>query len=90
MSHVVVNSVLIVDDNAMIRKLLCELFTSQAEFQVCGQAGDGREAIKKAQELEPDLMVMDLSMAMMSGLEAARVLKRLMPAMPVELTPHAG
>lgn len=46
---------------------------------MCGEARDGREAITKAQQLRPDLVILDLSMPVMNGLDAARVLKRLMP-----------
>ena len=77
-------SVLVVDDNAVIRQALCRTFTSEADFEVCGEAESGRDAIEKAQALHPDLIVMDLSMpAMMNGIEAARALKTLMPMVPV-------
>ena len=76
-------SVLIVDDYAAIRRGLCELFALQAEFDVCGDAENGREAIAKAQQLHPDLIVMDLSMPVMNGLDAARILRRLMPQVPI-------
>jgi len=75
-------SVLIVDDNAFIRHALCELF-EEADFEVSGEAENGREAIKKAPELRPDLIVLDLLMPVMNGLDAARVLKRLMPTVPL-------
>ncbi|HEV2730453.1 MAG TPA: response regulator [Terriglobales bacterium] len=76
-------AVLIVDDNAYIRKALCEIFKREVEFEVCGEAENGKEAIGKAQELLPDLIVLDLSMPVMNGLDAARVLKKLMPAVPL-------
>ena len=76
-------SVLIVDDVAIIRRALRELFTSEADFDVCGEAENGREAIEKAQELRPDLIVLDLSMPVMNGIDGARALRRLMPAVPL-------
>jgi two-component system, chemotaxis family, chemotaxis protein CheY len=76
-------AVLIVDDNAHIRKALCDLFKQEADFEVCGEAENGKEAIEKAQELRPDLIVLDLSMPVMNGLDAARGLKKLMPAVPL-------
>jgi two-component system, chemotaxis family, chemotaxis protein CheY len=76
-------SVLIVDDNALVRHALCEVFRQEADFEVCGEAENGKEAIEKAQGLRPDLIVLDLSMPVMNGLDAARVLKRLMPTVPV-------
>jgi DNA-binding NarL/FixJ family response regulator len=72
-------TVLIVDDNALIRQTLCEIFRRESDFQVCGEAENGKEAIEKAWELHPDLIVLDLSMPVMNGLEAAPVLKCLMP-----------
>jgi DNA-binding NarL/FixJ family response regulator len=76
-------SVLVVDDNASIRQALCRVFTSEAELALCGEAENGREAIEKAQALHPDLIVMDLSMPVMNGIDAARTLKALMPMVPV-------
>lgn len=76
-------SVLIVDDNALIRQALCEFFVREGDFDVCGEAENGMEAIEKAQRLHPDLIVTDLSMPGMNGLEETRVLKKLMPAVPV-------
>jgi DNA-binding NarL/FixJ family response regulator len=76
-------SVLVVDDNASIRQALCRVFTSEAEFDLCGEAENGQEAIEKAQALHPDLIVMDLSMPVMNGIDAARTLKTLMPMVPV-------
>jgi DNA-binding NarL/FixJ family response regulator len=76
-------AVLIVDDNALIRQGLCELFKREADFEVCGEAENGREAIEKAQQLHPDLIVLDLSMPVMNGIEAARVLQDLMPTVPL-------
>jgi YesN/AraC family two-component response regulator len=55
-------SVLIVDDNSEVRRTLWRLFTQDEDFEVCGEAGNGREAIETAQELQPDLVVTDLSM----------------------------
>jgi chemotaxis response regulator CheB len=60
-------TVLIVDDNAYIRQALCDLFKREADFEVCGEAVNGKEAIAKARELHPDLIVLDLSMPVMNG-----------------------
>lgn len=76
-------SVLIVDDSAFIRQALCELFNRETDFEVSGEAENGKEAIAKAQKLCPDLIVLDLLMPVMNGLDAARVLKRLMPTVPL-------
>jgi len=78
-----IHSILIVDDSLFIREALCNLFEREADFDVCGEAGDGKEAIEKAQKLRPDLILLDLSMPVMNGLDATRVLKRMMPEVPV-------
>lgn len=80
----VAKSVLIVDDNAALRHALCTLFTS-TEFYVCSEAANGREAIEKAQAMLPDLIVMDLSMPVMNGLQAAAQLRKLLPDTPIIL-----
>jgi two-component system chemotaxis response regulator CheY len=76
-------TVLIVDDSPYVRQALCDLFKREADFEVCGEAENGKEAIARAQELHPDLIVLDLSMPVMNGLDAARELKRLMPTVPL-------
>jgi DNA-binding NarL/FixJ family response regulator len=83
-------TILIVDDNAHIRLALCELFKRESDFEVCGEAENGKEAIAKALELHPDLIVLDLSMPVMNGLDAARELKRLMPTVPLIMYSEFG
>jgi DNA-binding NarL/FixJ family response regulator len=73
-------SVLIVDDSAYVRQSLSDLFKREADFDVCGEAENGKDAIRQAQELRPDLIVLDLSMPVMNGFEAARILKQQMPS----------
>jgi len=79
----VAKTVLIVDDNESSRQALCELFQRQADFEICADAENGREAIEMAEQLLPDLIVLDVCMPVMNGLDAARVLKRIMPAVPL-------
>jgi DNA-binding NarL/FixJ family response regulator len=74
---------LVVDDSPAVRKIVCELFTCEGDFEVCGQAENGLEAVEKAYLLQPALIVTDLSMPLMNGLEETRILKKLMPALPV-------
>ena len=71
------------DDNAYIRHALCQVFKSEVDFAVCGEATNGKQAIDKALELHPDLIVLDLSMPVMNGLDAARILKQMMPLTPL-------
>lgn len=76
--------------HATIRRLLRSLFDSE-DFLVCGEAVNGLDAIEKAQELHPDLILLDLSMPIMNGLEAARQLTSLMPkARLMMLTNYTG
>lgn len=78
-------SVLIVDDHEAIRRGLRSLFRSHPEFFICGEAVDGLDAIQKAQQLSPDLVILDLAMPEMNGLEAAAALKYLLPDVPLFL-----
>ena len=71
-------AVLIADDNAFIRTALYEFFQREPDFIVCGVAENGREAIEEARRLHPDLIVLDMAMPVMNGLEAARWLKQIM------------
>jgi DNA-binding NarL/FixJ family response regulator len=82
-------SVLIVDDNFRVRQGLVRIFT-HAGFEVCGEAVNGWEAIEKAQTLSPGLIVMDVSMPGMNGIEAARSLRQLLPAVPIILLSDYG
>jgi DNA-binding NarL/FixJ family response regulator len=75
--------VLIVDDNRVVRQALRDLFTREGDFDVCGEAEDGRQGVEKAQMLQPDLIVTDLSMPVMNGIEETRILKKVMPTVPV-------
>lgn len=77
--------VLIADDDASIRRLLRRLIESHADWTVCGDAEDGQQAITKATELGPDVVVLDLAMPQMNGLQAAREISRNLPGIPMLL-----
>jgi DNA-binding NarL/FixJ family response regulator len=64
--------ILIADDHEIMRKGLRFVLSSRIDLQVCGEAASGLEAIAKSQQLEPDLILMDVSMPDMDGLEATR------------------
>jgi len=72
-------SVLLVDDVAEIRDLLHDVMKTSQEFVVVAEARDGREAIERATETQPDLILLDLSMPTMDGLEALPELRRISP-----------
>jgi len=71
--------ILIADDNEAVRLGVARLLTSKTGLTVCGEARDGAEALQKARELLPDVILLDFSMPGMNGLEAARVLRRELP-----------
>jgi DNA-binding NarL/FixJ family response regulator len=77
--------VLLVDDSAPTRGLVREALESRSGLEVCGEAGDGLEGVEKVLELEPDLVILDLSMPRMNGLQAALVLREIMPETPIIL-----
>jgi chemotaxis response regulator CheB len=68
--------VLLVDDSAIMRSMVRSLFESQPSFEVSGEAENGQEAIEKAANLKPDLIILDLAMPVMTGLDAAPVLRK--------------
>jgi len=78
-------SILIADDNRNIRYLLRVFVETQTSFKVCGEAVNGTDAIEKAQQLQPELILLDLSMPLMTGIEAASVLKRMLPQTKIVL-----
>jgi two-component system, chemotaxis family, chemotaxis protein CheY len=82
--------VLIVDDNPLVRKAVCGLLTSEGFF-VCGEAGDGAQAIEKAKQTLPDLILLDFVMPVMDGIRAAKALQQIVPHVPLILfTAHAS
>jgi len=79
----------IAEDHTILREGLCSLFKEREDLQVIGQAADGLEAIRCAQSLQPDLMLLDLSMPRTNGLEALQEIKRVSPGTKVlVLTVH--
>jgi DNA-binding NarL/FixJ family response regulator len=75
--------VLIVDDHIAMRRAVTRVLASQPNVVVCGEAENGQRAIEEAERLKPDLIVLDLSMPIMNGLEAARILRGMMPNIPI-------
>jgi DNA-binding NarL/FixJ family response regulator len=76
-------SILIVDDSSSIRRMLRAVLEVRSDWRVCGEAENGREAVDQALHLCPDLIVLDLSMPVMNGIQAARELQRLLPRVPI-------
>ena len=71
--------VLIADDHEVVRKGLCTLLQEQPGWVVAAEARDGREAVDKAKEVKPDVIVMDMSMPVLNGLEATRQIVKSLP-----------
>lgn len=81
---------LIVDDSAQVRRDLATLLPLAGEIEIVGAAADGQEAVELAQALRPAVVLLDLAMPVMSGYEAARQIKTLLPGCRlVALTVHA-
>jgi DNA-binding NarL/FixJ family response regulator len=64
--------VLVADDHEIVRKGVCALITSHPGWEVCGEACDGREAVRKVAQLKPDIVILDIGMPSLNGLEATR------------------
>ncbi len=67
--------ILVVDDNVLVRRGVIEILASRKNWEVCAEAQDGEEAIQKAQEFRPDVILLDISMPGMNGLEVARAIR---------------
>ena len=78
-------TILIVDENAYIRRELCEVFKRESDFEVCGEAENGLDAIEKTQQLHPNLIILDIAMPVMNGIDAARELRARVPTVPIIL-----
>jgi len=72
--------VMIADDHQLMREGLRALLASAADIAVIAEVGDGREAVRRAEELRPDVVIMDIAMPVLNGIEAALILRRTCPA----------
>jgi DNA-binding NarL/FixJ family response regulator len=77
--------ILIVDDHEIFRRGLRSLLESRPEIEICGEATNGLEAVEKAKEIQPDVVLMDISMPYLDGLQATRQIRNEVPKSSVLL-----
>ena len=83
--------ILVADDQEAVRKRVIATLVSRREFKVCAEAANGREAVERAKQLQPDLIVLDITMPEMNGLDAARRIRACLPDTPILiLSVHKG
>jgi len=75
--------ILIVDDHELLRRGVQGIIAQNGLGTVCGEAADGDEAVRKAQELQPDLIIMDVSMPKMGGIDATRAIRKFAPTLKI-------
>ena len=85
MSHYNPKTIFIADDSAMIRTIIREAIQRDTDFVVCGEAVNGTEAVLKATELSPDLIILDVRMPSLNGIEAAGILRHALPRIRIVL-----
>lgn len=75
--------VFLTDDHTVVRQALAELIDKEPDFEVVGQCGDGLKVTEMVQAIKPDVLVLDITMPGLNGLDLCRELTRRMPSLPV-------
>jgi len=73
------HTILIVDDSALIRRSLRSFIETRSDWDICGEAENGEVAVEKVKQMHPEVVILDLQMPVMNGLEAARQINQLAP-----------
>ncbi|MDQ1409027.1 MAG: hypothetical protein QOJ41_762 [Acidobacteriaceae bacterium] len=74
---------LLVDDHESVRMGVAAILSSRANIEVCGEAVNGKEAVEKARELKPDLIIMDVNMPVLDGIHSAKEIRTFLPDVPI-------
>ena len=77
--------ILIVDDGEEVRQVMRAVLEARTSYEICGEACNGAEAVQKTLELKPDLLLLDVAMPLLNGVEVASVLAAPMPELPIVL-----
>jgi DNA-binding NarL/FixJ family response regulator len=81
--------ILVADDHEVVRQGIRAILRTRSDWEICGEAVDGRDAIRLAKELQPDVVIMDITMPVMSGLEASQeIVKLQLPSRILIFTMH--
>ena len=75
--------IFLADDHTIVRQGLAKLLEAEPNFEVIGEAEDGREAVNRVQKLLPDVVIMDIAMPMLNGIEATRQIKKMLPQIKI-------
>ena len=83
--------ILVADDHPVVRKGVCSILESRKDLEICGEATNGGEAIEKSLEVNPNLIILDVTMPVLDGFSAAKEIKEVLPAVPIlMLSIHDG
>ena len=75
--------IFLADDHTIVRQGLAKLLEAEPGFEVIGEAEDGREAVNRVQKMLPDVVIMDIAMPMLNGIEATRQIKKILPQIKI-------
>ena len=77
--------ILVAEDYEAVRNAVCAILRARPDIEVCGEAENGQEAVQKANALKPDLFILDLTIPVLNGFEAAREIQKTLPHVPIHM-----